>query len=78
MIDVAYICNKQKECNKSQDCGTLCIHTCDPTYAKHQETVSLAADLISKFYYSGDIKLTEKTSSRLKQAIRSEIDNGNN
>lgn len=60
MLDVAYICNRQRECKDHVSCGKDCIRTHDPTYAKNNKTVSLVADIISTFDFINDVKLIEK------------------
>lgn len=60
MIDVVYICNRNKDCRVNASCGKDCIHTCDPTYAKNEKTIKLISDLMNTFDYNGDIRLTEK------------------
>lgn len=34
-MDIIYICDKKRKCNKSPDCGTLCNHTYSPEHAKN-------------------------------------------
>ena len=60
MFDVTYICNKNKECKDHRSCQVDCIHTHDPTYASNRDSVSLIADLISRFDIIGDVNLVEK------------------
>ena len=60
MLDVAYICDKNKECRDHVSCGVDCCRTHDPTYAANRDSVSIIADLISTFDIIGDAKLIEK------------------
>ena len=34
-MDIIYICDKKRECNKSSVCGTFCNHTYFPEHAKN-------------------------------------------
>lgn len=60
MLDVAYICNRYRECRDHKSCQIDCIRTHDPTYALNSDSISLIAELISKFDIIGDVKLVEK------------------
>lgn len=60
MLDVAYICNRQKPCSKKMSCGYDCTHTLNPEFAKNSKTIELIAELYSTFEIHGDVKLIER------------------
>ena len=55
MLDVTYICNRKKPCNKNISCGYDCTHTTNPEFAKNPKTVELIAELYSTFEIQGDV-----------------------
>lgn len=55
MLDVTYICNRQKPCSKNISCGYDCTHTTNPEFAKNHKTVELIAELYSTFEIQGDV-----------------------
>ena len=60
MLDVTYICNRQRPCSKKMSCGYECTQTTNPEFAKNQRTLELIAELYSTFEIQGNVRLIER------------------
>ena len=52
-MNIAYICDRKKDCNTSSSCGKECVRTCDISHSANYWLVPDIEDLRKNFDVSG-------------------------